>query len=112
MYIKIVIGAKKVEVVVLGDESEEDPAFLFEQTRLPHDLALALAEIGERERQIVIMRFGLNGQTPMTLNDIGKKMKISREHVRRIEERAVIRLRRWASKLGLVEFGRRPDITR
>ena len=51
---------------------------------------------------IVEYRYGLTGQTPMTLNDIGKKLDLSRERVLQIEERALLRLRRVAAKMGLM----------
>ncbi len=95
----------------LKDAESSTPDNLISILRLHDDLKDALVEIGERERMIVEYRYGLTGQTPMTLNDIGKKLKLSRERVRQIEERALLRLRRVAAKMGLIELGRRPDHT-
>ncbi|OGR66949.1 MAG: hypothetical protein A2081_00130 [Elusimicrobia bacterium GWC2_61_19] len=95
----------------IKDDSAASPDNLISILRLHDDLKDALVEIGERERMIVEFRYGLTGQTPMTLNDIGKKLSLSRERVRQIEERALLRLRRVAAKMGLIELGRRPDHT-
>lgn len=95
----------------LKDAESSTPDNLISILRLHDDLKDALVEIGERERMIVEYRYGLTGQTPMTLNDIGKKLNLSRERVRQIEERALLRLRRVAAKMGLIELGRRPDHT-
>ena len=95
----------------LKDAEGSTPDNLISILRLHDELKDALVEIGERERMIVEYRYGLTGQTPMTLNDIGKKLGLSRERVRQIEERALLRLRRVAAKMGLIELGRRPDHT-
>ena len=95
----------------LKDSASSTPDNLISILRLHDELKDALVEIGERERMIVEYRYGLTGQTPMTLNDIGKKLGLSRERVRQIEERALLRLRRVAAKMGLIELGRRPDHT-
>jgi len=95
----------------LRDADSSTPDNLISILRLHDELKDALVEIGERERMIVEYRYGLTGQTPMTLNDIGKKLGLSRERVRQIEERALLRLRRVAAKMGLIELGRKPDHT-
>lgn len=106
------VAEQEVLVTISGEDCrQEDPARLMEKAMLSHDLGLALAKIGEKEAKIVRMRYGLNGLTPMTLNDIAKKIGLSRERVRQIEERALLRLRRVAGKIGLIELARRPDHT-
>jgi hypothetical protein len=64
-----------------------------------------MKEIGDRERMILEFRHGLTGQTPMTLEEVGKRLKLSRERIRQIEERALLRLRRVANRMGLIEVG-------
>ncbi len=97
----------------LGDILHEDestaPENLISVLHLHDELKLALQEIGDRERMIVEYRYGLTGQTPMTLHDIGKKLSLSRERVRQIEERALLRLRRVAAKMGLIEISQKQD---
>lgn len=51
-------------------------------------------ELDEREKQIIIMRYGLNGRKPMTQNSVAKKMNISRSYVSRIETKALKALKK------------------
>lgn len=46
-----------------------------------------------REREIIMMRYGLNGQTEITQSEIGARLGISRSYVSRIEKRAIEKLR-------------------
>lgn len=47
-----------------------------------------------RERQIIILRYGLDGSEPLTQNDIAKRMHISRSYVSRIETKTLKRLKK------------------
>lgn len=47
-----------------------------------------LKNLAHRERVIVEMRYGLAGEEPMTLEEVGRRFKLSRERIRQIEERA------------------------
>lgn len=51
------------------------------------------ANLTERERQIIIMRYGLYGNREVTQNEIGEKLGISRSYVSRIEKKALSKLR-------------------
>jgi len=86
---------------VVGQVTEN----LISVLKLHDELNLALKEIGERERMILEFRHGLTGQTAMTLEEVGKRLKLSRERIRQIEERALLRLRRVANRMGLIEVG-------
>ncbi len=48
--------------------------------------------LSDRERQIIIMRFGLDGSDPLTQREIAKKLQISRSYVSRIEKGALEKL--------------------
>jgi RNA polymerase primary sigma factor len=60
---------------------------------LSDDLERALETLTERERMILGLYFGLGGDEPMTLEDIGKRLKLTRERIRQIKEKAIQRLR-------------------
>ena len=47
----------------------------------------------KRDKQIVVMRYGLNGNLPMTQNEVAKLLKISRSYVSRIEKRIIEMIR-------------------
>ncbi|HXE81109.1 MAG TPA: RNA polymerase sigma factor RpoD/SigA [Vicinamibacterales bacterium] len=54
----------------------------------------ALAELDPREREIMRLRFGIDTEEPLTLQEIGDRFRLSRERVRQIEARAREKLRR------------------
>jgi len=53
----------------------------------------ALGTLKEREAKVLRLYFGLDGQDPMTLEEIGSLLGITRERVRQIKEKALVRLR-------------------
>jgi RNA polymerase primary sigma factor len=55
-----------------------------------------LESLDERERRILNFRFGLDGQEPLSLEETGKKIGVTRERVRQIEKRCLLRLRKLA----------------
>jgi RNA polymerase primary sigma factor len=60
---------------------------------LSEDMERALDTLTEREKLILTMYFGLNGKEPLTLEEIGKQMKLTRERIRQVKEKAIQRLR-------------------
>jgi RNA polymerase primary sigma factor len=67
-----------------------------------HDtLTMVLDKLNEREMRIIKLRFGLDGEGPFTLEETGKILGITRERVRQIQERAIVKLKqlRVASEL-------------
>jgi RNA polymerase primary sigma factor len=61
-----------------------------------HELAVALDALDVREHEVVRLRYGLDDETPRTLQEIGDRLHLSRERVRQIESRAKDKLRRSA----------------
>ena len=87
---------------ILTDKMDVGPDQLFTTSRMEDDLADALKQVGNREQDILEMRFGLSGHERMTLEEVGKKLRLSRERVRQLEERGLLRLRRVAQRMGLL----------
>ena len=81
----------------LGDfiEDESIPAPVDSASRrlLQEQMSEILAELPERERKVLSMRFGLEDGMSQTLEDVGKEFNITRERVRQIEARALRKLR-------------------
>ncbi|MBI5623227.1 MAG: sigma-70 family RNA polymerase sigma factor [Elusimicrobia bacterium] len=90
---------------MISESDQKSPENLISVLKLHDELNQALKEIGDRERMILEFRHGLTGQTPMTLEEVGKRLRLSRERIRQIEERALLRLRRVANRMGLIEVG-------
>ena len=53
----------------------------------------AMDVLSPRERQVLVMYYGLGGDEPMTLKQIGSAFGVSRERIRQLRERALGRLR-------------------
>ena len=77
----------------LEDREAVDPDRSLVKRDLAQRLHLRLAELGSRERQVLALRFGLTEDTPMTLRETGRRLGISRERVRQVEMRALIKLK-------------------
>ena len=69
-------------------------------------LANALDALDPRMRRVVERRFGLDGQPPQTLEELGAELGITRERVRQLELRALRQLREQAP--GLLDYLRSP----
>ncbi len=54
----------------------------------------SLSELDEKERKVLLLRFGLTGEEPKTLKEIGEVMSLSRERIRQIEAQALKKLNR------------------
>jgi RNA polymerase primary sigma factor len=65
-----------------------------EETLRNEALAEALAILGERERSVIVLRFGLYGSNAETLEEIGRRLGVSRERVRQLETGALKQLAR------------------
>jgi RNA polymerase primary sigma factor len=53
-----------------------------------------VATLGARERKVILLRFGLNGERPLPLRAVAERLGLSRERVRRIELDALLKIRR------------------
>lgn len=71
---------------------------------LKDSLQTLIQELDEREANILKMRYGLDGENPMTLEEVGNILNISRERVRQIESRALSKLRKKAVKKRLQDY--------
>ena len=79
---------------VIEQESVDDAETELIKKSFVEHLMESLSILSERERDVLIHRFGLNGEEPKTLQEIGKLLKLSRERVRQIEKNALEKIRR------------------
>jgi RNA polymerase primary sigma factor len=77
----------------LADDNLEAPDEQTYVNALSEDMQKALDTLTDRERQILSLYFGLEGEEPLTLEEIGKRMDLTRERIRQIKEKAILRLR-------------------
>ncbi|HEY7018513.1 MAG TPA: sigma-70 family RNA polymerase sigma factor [Gaiellaceae bacterium] len=87
----------ETEDAVFGDFVAGDGPLPDEQVEVSlrcQALAEALGALGDRERQVLILRYGLTDAEPKTLEEIGRRLGLTRERVRQIETEALKRLAR------------------
>lgn len=87
---------------VLSDSKKNTPDEILSLVRLHDELQKALEKLPARERNIIELRFGLKTNRGMTLDKVGKKYGLSRERVRQLEQRALLRLRRTVQRMGII----------
>jgi len=89
---------------VLENTSEETPDSMLMMDSLRREVQRALATLTERESEVISYYFGLNGETAMTLEEIGERFNLTRERVRQIKEKATRRLRHSSRSNALKPF--------
>ena len=67
-------------------------------------MAHALEDLNDRERTVLIMRYGLDDQPPRTLEQVGNHFNVTRERVRQLETKALAKLRHPARSKKLEGF--------
>ncbi|MCS6775741.1 MAG: sigma-70 family RNA polymerase sigma factor [Chloroherpetonaceae bacterium] len=72
----------------------QNPAVEATRTALRDELMAALEELTPRERDVIVLRYGLDGEDPRTLEEVGKALEVTRERVRQIEASALTKLRK------------------
>ncbi|MGA2139845.1 MAG: RNA polymerase sigma factor RpoD/SigA [Verrucomicrobiia bacterium] len=83
---------------IVGDDAALTPFELLRDKTLRQEVSDILEELDPREAEILTLRFGLDGSKPKTLEDVGKKFKVTRERVRQIQNIALTKLRRVMEK--------------
>jgi RNA polymerase primary sigma factor len=86
---------------LIEDTHTETPDETTAQRSRSNELARALAHLNPRMRRVLALRFGLDGETPQTLEEVGAGLGITRERVRQLESRALRELRLAAPDLEL-----------
>ncbi|WP_017327858.1 sigma-70 family RNA polymerase sigma factor [Synechococcus sp. PCC 7336] len=99
--------------LVVGDEDgtelqhfiqdeDSDPVDYLNQVAHREEVHMLVEHLGEREREVIVARYGLDGSNGLTLREIGEHIGLSRERVRQIERRALRKLKRLQTELSSV----------
>ena len=84
------------------DESTITPDSRVTQENLFHDIRKMLNQLSQKERDVLILRYGLdNSGTKKTLDEIGTQYGVSRERIRQIENRAISKLKKLCKNKNL-----------
>ncbi|NOX19441.1 MAG: RNA polymerase sigma factor RpoD/SigA [Chlorobi bacterium] len=78
---------------VLTDDDELAPDSNLMSTSLKKEIERAISTLSTREAEVIKLYFGLDYDSPLTLEEIGEKFNLTRERVRQIKEKAIRRLR-------------------
>jgi RNA polymerase primary sigma factor len=74
------------------DPTAESPFELASEHLRRENLRRALAALPEREREVIELRFGLTGERPLTLEEVGQTFNVTRERIRQIESHTLKKL--------------------
>lgn len=79
---------------LVGDENEATPLENLQEKSISNDIKSVIGRLDDREAEIIQLRFGLDGNRPLTLEEVGEKFEITRERVRQIQNIAIHKMRR------------------
>jgi RNA polymerase primary sigma factor len=77
----------------IKDDGAEEPDDVATRQMLQNEVRNVLGELNEREKDVVIMRFGLDDEQPRTLEEVGRHFGVTRERIRQIESKTLAKLR-------------------
>ena len=78
---------------LIKDDARAEPFEMVFSMTLQETMGGILSQLSEREMKIIQLRFGLTGENPLTLEETGKYLGITRERVRQIQEKAIWKLK-------------------
>jgi RNA polymerase primary sigma factor len=88
----------------LSDAGTDSPAEMVDQDLLRGRIAEVLRSLTPRDREVIELRFGLRDGQPRTLDEVARQLGITRERVRQIEARGLVKLRQPGRRDRLVGF--------
>ena len=77
----------------IEDKSYHSPEIQTKNNALKGGIENMLSTLPEKEKKIVCCRFGINGETPKTLEQLGEIMGYSKERIRQLEDAALTKIR-------------------
>lgn len=83
---------------IVGDENALSPLEGLHEKNLNQDLSAMVNSLDAREAEIIKLRFGLEGRDELTLEEVGKKFRVTRERIRQLEYLALNKMRREMAK--------------
>ena len=88
----------------VADSNAVTPEGNVESVMLREHIDALLGDLKERERQVIVLRFGLEDGHPRTLEEVGKEFNVTRERIRQIEAKALRKLRHPSRNKKLKDF--------
>ncbi len=94
---------QKTLVDVIADDNNIDPADLVQQSDLEVHITQWLNALNDREREVIVRRFGLQGHDRATLEEVGTAVGLTRERVRQLQLEGLKKLRHIVEAEGLTK---------
>ncbi len=88
----------------IPDETQVSPYDATSKRLLKENVGEVLAALSDREARVLKMRFGLSGNRPMTLEEVGSKFGVTRERIRQIEAKALRKLKHPSRRKKLQDY--------
>ena len=88
----------------VADSNAVTPEGNVESVMLREHIDALLGDLKERERQVIVLRFGLEDGHPRTLEEVGKEFNVTRERIRQIESKALRKLRNQVRSKRIRDF--------
>lgn len=95
--------SQKTLVDVIADENNVDPSDLVQQSDLEVHIDQWLQTLSDREREVIVRRFGLQGHDRGTLEEVGEAVGLTRERVRQLQIEGLKKLRHIIEAEGLTK---------
>ena len=97
------LDAESVESLMdsVVDEHAVDPMGLLLSHEVERLLEQGLAELPQREREVLEGRYGLGDREPQTLEALAERLSLTRERVRQIQQEALVKLKRRMARQGV-----------
>lgn len=119
--IKLETDTISLNMLIGNEDDEELEAFIPSEEESPEEIATANtledqikilfkeSELTKKETEIIMLRFGFNNKTPMTLEEIGHSKGVTRERIRQIESKALRKLKKSKYLEKILDYTSNPD---
>ncbi len=87
-------GLARLMDFIADETSETDPDNACQLKEFRFQFEKMMSVLGERERKIINMRYGFAGEKKSTFAEIGRELGVTRERVRQLEAKAILKLRK------------------
>lgn len=88
----------------IADKRQPSPYDVASKELLKDNIEEVLRSLSEREAKVLVMRFGLDGDTPKTLEEVGREFGVTRERIRQIEAKALRKLKHPTRRMKLRDY--------